>query len=130
MVDGSHAIVDYKTSKYTAGQSGLINGYRVQLNAYAYIGQRLDLAPISLLALVYMEPITDEGTAKSPHLVDEVGFSMGLGATVVPVEVRPDELIPPLLRKALAISDMDSPPSASPGCKDCEAVAPLVQALR
>ena len=130
LADGSHAIVDYKTAKFTPGQAGLINGYKVQLNAYAYIGHRLDLAPISRLALVYMEPITDEGTARSPHLVDEVGFSMGLGATVVPVELMPDQLVPPLLRKALALSEMDSPPSGSPGCKDCEAVAPLVQALR
>ena len=130
MADGSHTIVDYKTSKYTPGQAALINGYEAQLNAYAYIGQRLGLAPVSRLALVYMEPITDEGTAKMPHIVDDVGFAMGLGATVVPVKLRPDELIPPLLRKALAISDMESPPSGLPDCKDCQAVGTLVRAVR
>ena len=129
MADGSFAIVDYKTAKYTPGQMGLFKSYVVQLNAYAFIGQRLDLAPVGQLALVYMEPVTDERTAKMPHLVDDLGFSMGLSATVVPVDLMPEELIPPLLRQARKLSEMDSPPHGTQACKDCEAVDTLVRAL-
>jgi hypothetical protein len=133
MADGSYAIVDYKTAKYTPGQMGLYKSYEVQLNAYAFIGNRLDLAPVGQLALVYMEPATDEQTAKKPHLVDDLGFSMGLTATVVPVDVRPDALVPPLLREARNISEMDSPPPPRArvqgvrGCRHPGPGAPLSQ---
>ncbi len=129
MADGSYAIVDYKTARFTAGQAGLITGYEAQLNAYAYIGQRLQLAPVTKLALVYMEPVTDERTARKPQVVDDAGFSMALAATVVPVQVRPDDLIPRLLREASKIGRMDSPPAGSRDCKDCQAVASLVRAV-
>ena len=56
MADGSYAIVDYKTARYTPGQHALYKGYEAQLNAYAYIGQRRHLAPVTQLALVYMDP--------------------------------------------------------------------------
>ena len=65
------------------------------MNAYAYIGERLSLSPVSRLAMMYMEPLTDEQTAGNPNLVDDEGFSMGFKANVVEVAVRPDELIPP-----------------------------------
>ena len=129
MADGSHTIVDYKTARHTPGQEALFPIYEVQLNAYAYIGERLDLKPVNQLALVYMEPMTDETTVQMPHLVDLVGFSMGFRATVVPVRRQPDDLIPPLLTKAREISEMDAPPEGSSGCRDCEAVADLMRPL-
>ena len=129
MVDGSHTIVDYKTARYTPGQRGIFPAYEAQLNAYAYIGERLGLSPISRLALVYMEPLTDEQTAGNPHLVDDEGFSMGFKANVVEVDVRPNELIPPLLRKVTEISEMDRPPKGLPDCRDCDALDALTAAL-
>ena len=130
MADGSYTIADYKTARYTPGQEAMFPAYEAQLNSYAYIGQRRDLSPISRLALVYMEPITDEDTAGSPLMVDDVGFSLGFKAIVVPVELKPDELIPPLLRKAQEISQMDEPPGGLLGCKDCQAVEGLIIATR
>ena len=127
MVDGSYAIVDYKTARYTPGQEAMFRTYEAQLNAYAYIGERLQLSPVSGLSLVYMEPVTDEETAGMPHIVDEAGFSMGLRATVVPVEVRPDELIPGLLEEAIRLSEMASPPPGFEGCDDCKGVDALVR---
>ena len=129
MADGSYAIVDYKTSKYTPGQQGLQKQYWAQLNAYAYIGHRLDLAPVSKLALIYMEPVTDEDTARQPQMVDSSGFTMGLAGTVVPIDLVPDALIPMLLREALRISRMADPPSGLEGCKDCSAVEGLRRAM-
>ena len=63
MSDGSYTIVDYKTSRYTPGKRGMFRNYEVQLNSYAYIGERLDFSPVTGLALAYMEPVTDEETA-------------------------------------------------------------------
>ena len=129
MADGSYAIIDYKTAKYTPGQAGMFKSYETQLNAYAYIGQRKSLAPVTQLALAYMEPVTDEQTARTPEVVDHAGFSMSLAATIVPVDVKPDDLIPPLLREARKIGDTVSPPHRLDGCKDCQAVDSLVRAV-
>jgi len=82
MRDGSYTIVDYKTAKYTPGQEKLLPLYRAQLNGYAYLGNRLNLNPVSQLALVYMEPVTDQDTAATPEVVDGRGFVMALSATV------------------------------------------------
>jgi hypothetical protein len=127
--DGSYVIVDYKTSRYNLDRPGMFSNYEVQLNAYALIAERQGLSPVSKLALVYMEPATDKETAEKPNLVDSKGFTMGFRAKVVPVELRTGSLLPPLLRKARSIWDMDTPPLAAEGCKDCEAVYGLFERL-
>ena len=85
------------------------------------------LAPISQLALIYMEPVTDVQTVQAPHLVNGVGFSMELKATVVPVEVKPAQVIPTLLRRAKEINEMPAAPDGLQGCKDCLALDNLLQ---
>jgi hypothetical protein len=127
--DGSYAIVDYKTTRYNPAYRSMFRAYRAQLNAYAYIGERLGLAPVSKLALVYMEPQTDEEAVLNPQLIDSGGFSMGFRATIVKVALKPDVLIPPLLRKVKEVSDMEKPPPAGPECKDCQAMDGLLQLL-
>ena len=129
MSDGSYTIVDYKTSKFSRAQGAMLPAYEAQLNAYAYIGERLGLSPVRRLALVYMEPQTSEETSQDPRLVDGRGFSMGFEATIVDVELRPEKLIPPLLRKVREVGDMRNPPAGLPGCKDCEALDSLIEAL-
>lgn len=129
MKDGSYTIVDYKTAKYSPAQQGMFRAYEVQLNAYAYIGERLGFSPVRRLALVYMEPMTGEEKSMEPHLVDDKGFTMGFEATVVDVALRPESLIPALLWKVREVADMDGPPMGSPGCKDCEALESLTRAL-
>jgi len=129
LADGSYVIVDYKTSRYNPERPGMFPNYEVQLNAYALIAERLGLSPVSKLALVYMEPATDKEIASEPELVVERGFVMGFHANVVPVELRVASLLPPLLRKARSIWDMDSPPKAVRDCKDCAAVESLLGSL-
>ena len=129
MRDGSYTIVDYKTSKYSSAQRGLFPKYKVQLNAYAYIGERFGFSPVHRLALIYMEPITDDETAQDPRLVDDRGFSMGFEATVVDVDLSPDKLIPPLLRRVRDVADMERVPLGLPNCKDCQALDSLMDAL-
>ncbi len=130
MTDGSHTIVDYKTARYTPGQEALFDLYEAQLNAYAYIGERLDLSPVNQLALVYMEPLTDDEAAQLPGRTDSAGFSLGFRATIVPVELKPERMIPPLLKTATDIYEMDGPPDGVDGCKDCDASRGLLEALR
>ncbi|HCL25528.1 MAG TPA: hypothetical protein DHW65_04170 [Dehalococcoidia bacterium] len=127
--DNSYVIVDYKTSRYNPDRPGMFPNYEVQLNAYALIAERQGLAPVSKLALVYMEPATDAETAEEPSLVDSQGFVMGFHARVVEVALRQAQLLPPLLRKAREIWDMEQPPEGAKGCKDCKAVDGLLERL-
>ena len=127
--DGSHVIVDYKTSRYNPDRPGMFSNYEVQLNAYALIAERHGISPVSKLALVYMEPATDKETAQEPGLVDDLGFAMGFHAKIVAVALQPAQLLPPLLRKARSIWDMATPPAGAKDCKDCAAVTGLLESL-
>ena len=130
MADGSYAILDYKTSRYNPDQQGIFQAYRTQLNAYAYIGERTGFSPVSQLALVYMEPATAKETAEDPALIDSQGFSMGFQARLVPVDLAPETLVPPLLRQAARIYGMAAPPPGRKNCRDCEATRRLREALQ
>ena len=44
--DGSYAIIDYKTAKYTNGQDALLAVYEAQLNGYAYIADKIGISPV------------------------------------------------------------------------------------
>ena len=89
----------------------------------------MGISPVSRLALVYMEPQTEEETVLNPALTDAQGFTMGFAAKVVDVDLRPEKLVPPLLRKVRAIAEMERPPAGKPECKDCQALEGLNDAL-
>ena len=129
LADGSYVIVDYKTSRYNPERPGMYSNYEVQLNSYALIAESQGLAPVSKLALAYMEPATDKETALEASLVDDRGFMMGFQANIVLVELRQATLLPPLLRKARSIWDMETPPASARDCKDCEAMDGLLERL-
>ena len=129
LADGSCAIVDYKTSRYNPEQRGALRVYRAQLNAYAWIGGRLDFPRVSRLALVYMEPDTGGDRADAPGLVDAAGFALGFRARVVEVELAPGRLMPPLLRQAARLYALASPPRGREGCGDCVALGSLLETL-
>ncbi len=126
--DGRKAIIDYKTGRHTAGQDQLRPMYDVQLNGYALIADRVGLGPVTQLALVYTEPVTEGDAdflleARTPQ-----GFRMGFHAKVVPVPLDP-AMIAPLLRKARRIYDEVAPPGGAKGCKDCQNFDALLQAF-
>ena len=138
MADGSYAILDYKTSRYTGPQQGMFNNYRAQLNAYAYIAElsgiegesRPGETRISRLALAYMEPETDdEIVLETPELVYGAGFIMGFRARLVEVELAPDRIIPPLLRRAARMWAETELPPAGQNCRDCTALSGLLTGL-
>ncbi len=128
--DGTYAIVDYKTARYSAGQDELLPVYRAQLNVYAHIAER-HFGPdfrVSKLALIYMEP--PEPKAPVPDgAVTAAGFDMGFRPTVV--EVRRDPgAVPRLIAEVRHLHRLSSEPLGAPGCKDCasvERLAGLVQ---
>jgi hypothetical protein len=126
MSDNSHLIVDYKTAKFTAHQDALFPMYEVQLNAYAAIGNQKGLAPVSGLALVYTEPVTDDTAAAKDGSHTASGFLMEFSAHIRPVELAPG-MIPPLLAKVREIYDQERPPDPLEGCKDCTLLQNLMQ---
>ncbi len=120
----SHIIVDYKTAKFTATQDKLFPMYEIQLNAYAAIGQRCGFKPVTGLALIYMEPMTN-GRGRLHRRCREYGFDMGFSAHVLPVDLN-TELLSPLLARTRELSESPGPPTGRPGCKDCKLTDRLV----
>jgi hypothetical protein len=124
--DESFLIVDYKTAKFTAQQDKLFPMYDAQLNAYAYIGEPNGFSPVSGLALVYTEPVTDLPVAAKDSNMTEAGFLMEFSAHIVPVELKP-ERIPALLAKVREIYDHKRPPQSREGCEDCGLLKGLIE---
>ena len=129
MQDRSHLIIDYKTAKFTQHQDDLFPMYEVQLNAYAVIGERKGVAPVSGLALVYTQPVTDDDSAKKDANQTDSGFVMEFSAHIRPVDLA-TEKIPLLLAKVREIYDMKYPPKSRDGCKDCALLRGLLELAR
>jgi hypothetical protein len=126
--DDSYAILDYKTAKFTGHQDALMPMYEVQLNAYAYIGERLEFNPVSGLFLVYYEPVTDIAAEEIDSLVRDNGFQMHFSGKPLAISKKTDE-IPALLRKALAIYELAKPPDGRADCADCQALDDILGML-
>ena len=124
--DQSHLIVDYKTSRHTSYQDTLYPLYEAQLNAYALIGERCGLAPVTGLALIYTEPVTDEAAAAEDAAQRDDGFAMGFAAHVVDVDLNPG-IIRPLLDKTRDICDLPYCPDGRIGCRNCEYLNDLLE---
>jgi hypothetical protein len=123
--DDSHLIVDYKTAKFTAHQDELFPMYEAQLNAYAVIGEQKGFAPVSGLALVYTEPVTDDAAAGKDANHTGSGFLMEFSAHIRPVSLAPDKILQ-LLAKVREICDRKRPPKPLEGCKDCALLQSLI----
>ena len=124
--DGSYIIVDYKTSRYTGTQDFLFPMYEVQLNGYALIGNERGFTPISDLALIYMEPVTDRELVEQDHNYRDNGFALGFSPKIQRVELNPGRLAL-LLAQVREINEMPSAPDRQSGCKDCESVEAMVR---
>ena len=129
LTDGSCVIVDYKTSRYNPDNRSQHRVYRAQLNAYAWVARRLEFPPVSGLALLYMEPATGDDAIASTAPVDLEGLALGFRPTLVEVELDPERLIPPLIRRAARIHETPEPPEPRDGCRDCAALEGLLAAL-
>jgi hypothetical protein len=126
--DGSIAIIDYKTAKFTPAQDELLPMYIVQLNSYAAIAENQGLGRVSKLALVYAEPVTREDTTAQPQIHDD-GFNMPFSVSVHPVELDP-EMLAPLLREASEIYRRPLAPQGREGCENCRRLDNLMLLAR
>jgi PD-(D/E)XK nuclease superfamily protein len=129
MEGGSYTIFDFKTAKFTATQDKLFPMYQVQLNAYAFIGERSSVRPVSKLALIYAEPVTDRKSAEDESNMTPEGFRMGFAAKILGVEIQP-QIIRRLLDRAAEILNLNSPPSGKDGCENCAAIESLFNAAK
>lgn len=123
--DNSHLIVDYKTARFTTQQDELFPMYEAQLNAYAHIAERAGLWPVTGLALVYTEPVTDDAAAQKDANTTGQGFLMEFSAHILTVKLKP-QLVPRLLRRVREIYDLPRPPESLPDCKDCRLLENLL----
>jgi len=125
--DGSYFIVDYKTSRFTAGQDALMPVYRVQLNGYALIAEKCGLKPITGIGLAYYEPQTNVTSESLDLVLLEKGFHMPFRAHLLELELKPEETVMPLLKKVRELADMPTPPDGHDGCEDCRRLDDLVK---
>lgn len=127
--DGSFLITDYKTARFTDAQNKkLMPRYKVQLNAYARIAADCGPAPISRLALIYMEPATKGATVNYCGNCREDGFVMGFQARVVELPVD-DRLLKHAMARTREIFDLSDAPNGAAGCEDCILVLDLAEKL-
>jgi len=126
--DKSHIIIDYKTAKYTGTQDRLFPIYQAQLNGYAMIGNQRGLEPVSDLALIYMEPVTDKFAAASDANHHQDGFGMGFTANLHKVKLDL-AIIPPLLAETRRIYDLNYPPDGRKGCNNCQLLEGMIEII-
>lgn len=124
--DGSFAIVDYKTARYTGNQDSFIPVYQIQLNGYAYIAEGTGYKPVRDLFLVYFEPpskevyeqITDGHTNKD-------GFEMPFKPLIHRIKKDAKE-VERLLKKAEQAYSSEKAPKGLDGCEDCMRLKGLI----
>jgi len=114
-------IIDYKTAKHSKGQDVLLPMYRVQLNCYARIAERLGMGRVTRLVLLYYEPITDINVKELFGLMNVDGFAMRFKTAAIPIQLEFNH-VPRLLEMAKQICDSPKPPQGREGCINCRMV--------
>jgi hypothetical protein len=114
--DGSHGIIDFKTSEPKAGH---VPFYGRQLHSYALAAENplegaLDLSPVSQLGLLCVEPIAMIGVG------DTVAFK---GATHFLEIERDDDAFYAFLSQVLFLLERPAPPDPAPKCGYCTYLA-------
>lgn len=126
LADGTLAIPDYKTQRWTDNQDKLFSLYAVQSNVYNILMTQ-DTKVDAKLFLVYMEP--DTAAASACNNIITNGFSICFNAKVVPVEVDKG-----MVRRSLTLTreiyEMEKPPDSRAGCKDCLALENVIELLK
>ena len=121
----TYHVIDYKTTRMSTAQDRILPNYEVQLNAYAYISERIGLAPVAALTLMYLDPDTDLTSSPQWMRRSDDDFLLGFSPMVRAVEIRPDSFIEDLLSQAAAIHRLSSPPSAGQ-CRNCSLLGDLI----
>ena len=83
-------------------------------------------SPVSGLSLIYLDPDTDLDSFPEWLERSEETFTLGFTPKLRPVELQPESYIEELLQRAEEIHAADTPPEATPGCRDCQAMEKLM----
>ncbi len=114
LTDGSYHIVDYKASRAPAPGSPTAVRHRVQLNAYAFLAERVGIRPVSGLSVVFLE-------AGQLLRARQGGYAaLRVDASRRPVRVAPDRWVLPFLRRASRVLRLPHPPQPHPHCSACQ----------
>ena len=119
--NGRLAILDLKTARFSDHQDFLLPMYQVQLNGYALIAESLGMGNVEALGLIYGEPPANDDNQGLEALVDDQGFSMPFKTTAEPIALD-RSLIPPLLKRAKTLLEMENPPEGRKDCMECKMV--------
>ena len=99
VANGSYFIIDYKTAKFTDNQDKLLGMYKVQLNGYALIFEKLGMDKVGGLGLVYYDPQGNAPTVTFETVIQEDGFVMPFVAHLKEIELDAGGAVMPLLRQ-------------------------------
>jgi hypothetical protein len=127
MIDGRYFIIDYKTARYTGNQDKLLGMYRVQLNGYALIFEKLGMGKIGGLGLVYYEPQGDAPVNSFNAVIQDDGFVMPFKAHIKKIDLDPEGIVKPLLKEVREMVDRNVVPEGREGCKDCRRLGEVVK---
>jgi hypothetical protein len=119
LADGTFAILDNKTARYTENQDELLPQYEVQLNAYAMIHEGKGLGNITRLTLIYYEPPEGLMDSDLDGILTDISFAMRFKATCKEIRIN-HSMVPPLLREVKNIVTAELVPKSNPECKFCK----------
>jgi hypothetical protein len=126
--DGTLFIADNKTAKWNDNQQRILPMYRIQLNAYGYIAERIGMGTVRGLGLVYHQPQTEVDVSNIDSIAMADGFSIRFSAKLVPVRLDM-ESIPRLLQRVRSLADLPVVPDGRANCKDCALLNKLVEVI-
>lgn len=130
MEEKLYFIVDYKTARYTYAQDELMPVYRVQLNGYAMIFEKMGMGKVVGLGLVYYEPDTEVDVGRLDSLLVNGGFNMRFSAHLVEVGLDPVGVVLPLLKVVRELGDREVVPEGRTGCQDCGRLGEIMKIVR
>jgi hypothetical protein len=96
------------------------------LNAYAIIAEQTGVSPVSGLALVYTEPVTDDVAAKKEVNQTESGFLLEFSTHIRMVDLAPEK-VPALLAMVRETYELPRPPQSMRTCKNCALLEGLIK---
>ena len=130
MNNGRYFIVDYKTAKFTDNQDKLLGMYKVQLNGYALIFEKLGMGKVGGLGLVYYEPQGGAPVGNVGAVLRQDGFVMPFVAHLKMIELDAGGTVMPLLREVRRMVDRGVVPEGRVGCEDCRLMGEVVGVVR
>ena len=129
MPDGEDAVIDQKTAYFKDGNDPLRPMYEVQLNAYAYLANRVHPAfqKVTRAGFAYFEGQTEVHGANPIDSISESGQLVEFSAKIAEIEIDPENIIPPLLEEVSELLSQDEIPPDSAECNNCAMLAQYLE---